>query len=71
MPSLSDQRKARIMEAVDYGKRFKREDIMRFDRLLEFLREKHPTVTQPTIKDYARSALKMIESGYPQQDRAT
>jgi len=71
MPSLSDQRKARIMEAVEYGKRFKKGYIMLFDKILEFLREKHPTVTQPTLKDYGRSAVKIIESGYSHQDRVT
>ena len=71
MPSLSDQRKARIMEAVEYAKRFGRGYILLFDKVLEFLREKHPTLTQPTIKDYARSAVRILEAGYSHQSRVS
>ena len=58
------------MEAVEYAKRFKRGYILLFDKLLEFLRERHPTLTQPTIKDYARSAVQIVEASYSHQSRA-
>lgn len=59
------------MEAVEYAEKFRRGYILLFDKLLEFLRERHPTLTQPTIKDYARSAVQIVEANYSQQDRAT
>ena len=70
MPSLSEQRKARIREGVDYGKRFKRGYILLQGKLREFFREKHPTLTEKTIRDYAVTAQKMIESSYSQEMRA-
>ena len=57
------------MDAVEYAKRFPRRYILLFDKLLEFLREKYPTLTQPTIKDYAKSAIRILESSYSQQVR--
>lgn len=60
MKSLSEQRKERIMDAVFHVDTLINPPLMIEDELWAYLKDKHPTLTQKTIEDYARCAYRII-----------
>jgi len=68
MPSLSDQRKLRIEDLVEYGKKYKNSIIL-YDKVFVYCRKKYPTLTTKTIQDYTKTAIRIIIEDYSQELR--
>lgn len=70
MPSLSDQRKERIEDMVEYGKQFK-DSPMLYDRLFVYARRKYSTLIRKTIESYTEQAVMIILEDYSHEIRPT
>ena len=70
MPSLSDQRKERIEDMVEYGQQFKGTPTL-YDKLFVYARRKHPTLTRKTIESYTEQAVMIILEDYTHEIKTT